>query len=84
MRNDDKRCLLTARQHSGTQCEGNAAVVAEFQLGSFRHLSYSPDIAPSDLCLFVHLKKHVASQKFHKDEEVKNKVIIACAGGIVL
>jgi hypothetical protein len=24
--------------------------------------------------LFLHLKKHLASQKFHKDEEVKNKV----------
>jgi hypothetical protein len=25
--------------------------------------------------LFLHLKKHLASQKFHKDKEVKNKVI---------
>jgi hypothetical protein len=24
--------------------------------------------------LLLHLKKHLASQKFHKDEEVKNKV----------
>jgi len=24
--------------------------------------------------LFLHLKKHLASQKFHEDEEVKNKV----------
>jgi hypothetical protein len=73
--------------------------------------SYSPDIAPSDLSLFVqggsnmtgtcaaclhtnqsrsylnhlvHLKKHVDGQKFHEDEEVKNEVVIACAGGRVL
>jgi hypothetical protein len=25
--------------------------------------------------LFLHLKKHLASQKFHEDEEVKNKVV---------
>jgi len=24
--------------------------------------------------LFLHLKKHLASQKFHEDEEVKNEV----------
>jgi len=36
---------------------------------------HSADLANSDLHLFLHLKKHLASQKFHKDEEVKNKVI---------
>jgi hypothetical protein len=25
--------------------------------------------------LFLHLKKHLTGQKFHEDEEVKNKVI---------
>jgi len=47
-------------------------------------LSHSPDIASSDLLLFLHLKKHVASQKFYENEEVKNEVIVACAGGRVL
>jgi len=28
----------------------------------------------SNFHLFLHLKKHLASQKFHEDEEVKNEV----------
>ena len=38
------------------------------------HLTHSPHLTPSDFHLFLHLKKHLASQKFHEDEEVKNKV----------
>jgi histone-lysine N-methyltransferase SETMAR len=38
------------------------------------HPDQSPDLAPSDFHLFLHLKKHLAGHTFHKDEEVKNKV----------
>jgi histone-lysine N-methyltransferase SETMAR len=38
------------------------------------HRAHSPDLAPSDFHLFLHLKKHLAGQKFHEDEEVKNEV----------
>jgi hypothetical protein len=31
---------------------------------------HSPDFTPTDF----HLKKYLACQKFHEDEEVKNKV----------
>jgi len=47
----------------------------EFQLVVLDHPDQSPDLAHSDLHLFFHLNKHLASQKFHEDEEVKNKVI---------
>jgi hypothetical protein len=36
--------------------------------------AHSPDLAPSDFHLFLHLKKHLAGQTFHVDEEVKNEV----------
>jgi hypothetical protein len=39
------------------------------------HTTHGPDLAPSHFHLFLHLKKHLASQKFHKDEKVKIKVI---------
>jgi len=39
------------------------------------HPDHSPDLAHSHLHLLLHFKKHLASQKFHEDEEVKNKVI---------
>jgi hypothetical protein len=43
------------------------------------HPAHSPDLAPSDFHLFLHLKKHLAGQKFHEEEEVKNEDTAACA-----
>jgi hypothetical protein len=34
------------------------------------HPTHSPDLTPRDFHLLLHLKKHLASQNFHKDEEV--------------
>jgi transposase len=36
--------------------------------------THSPDLAPSDFLLCLHIKKHLACQKFHNDEQVDNKV----------
>jgi histone-lysine N-methyltransferase SETMAR len=38
------------------------------------HPAHSPNLASSDFHLFLHLEKHLAGQKFHEDEEVKNEV----------
>ena len=38
---------------------------------------YSPDLAPSDFHLFLHLKKHLAGKKFDDDDEVQEE---ACSG----
>jgi histone-lysine N-methyltransferase SETMAR len=35
---------------------------------------YSPDLAPSDFHLFLHLKKCLADQRFNNDEDVKRAV----------
>jgi histone-lysine N-methyltransferase SETMAR len=35
---------------------------------------YSPDLAPSDFHLFLHLKKFLAGQRFNNDEDVKRTV----------
>jgi histone-lysine N-methyltransferase SETMAR len=35
---------------------------------------YSPDLAPSDFNLFLHLKKFLAGQRFNNDEDVKRAV----------
>jgi hypothetical protein len=34
----------------------------------FDHPPYSPDLAPSDFHLFLHLKSFLAGQRFHYDE----------------
>jgi len=39
------------------------------------HPPYSPDIAPSDFHLFLHLKKHIAGKKFNDDDEVQKEVM---------
>jgi hypothetical protein len=31
------------------------------------HAAHSPELAPSDFHLFLHLKKHLFGQKFHED-----------------
>ena len=36
---------------------------------------YSPDLAPSDLLLFLHLKKHLAGKKFDDDDVVQEEVM---------
>ena len=33
----------------------------------------SPDLAATDVHLTLHLRKHLAGQKFHEDEEVENE-----------
>ena len=44
------------------------------------HHAQSQDLPPSNIHLFLHLKKHLASQKFH--EVVKNEVTMwLCASG---
>jgi histone-lysine N-methyltransferase SETMAR len=36
---------------------------------------YSPDLAPGDFHLFIHLKKHLAGKKFDNDDEVQEEVM---------
>jgi histone-lysine N-methyltransferase SETMAR len=35
---------------------------------------YSPDLAPSDFHLFLHLQKFLAGQRFNNDEDIKKAV----------
>jgi len=39
------------------------------------HPPYSPELAPSDFHLFLHLKKHLAGKKFDDDDEMKVEVM---------
>jgi hypothetical protein len=46
-----------------------------FRAAVLDHPPYSPDLAPSDLHLFLHLKKHRARKKFDDDEDVQEEVM---------
>jgi histone-lysine N-methyltransferase SETMAR len=39
------------------------------------HPPYSPDLAPSDFYLFLHLKKHLAGRKYDGDDNVQEEVL---------
>ena len=56
--------------HEGYPEMKYAKRVADFQLDVLDHTAHSPELAPGDFHLFLHLKKHLANQIFHEDEEV--------------
>ena len=39
------------------------------------HLPYSPDLAPSDFHLFLHLKKCLTGKRFDNDDELQEAVM---------
>jgi len=39
------------------------------------HPSYSPDLAPSDFHLFLHLKKFLSGKRFDDDDDLKEAVL---------
>jgi len=45
----------------------------------FDHPHYSPDLAPSDFHLFLHLKSFLAGRRLHDDNEVKEAVTTCLA-----
>ena len=67
-------CLLheNARPHSA---HVTTALLEKFKWDILDHPPYSPDLAPRNFQLFLHLKKHLAGKKFDDDDEVQEEVI---------
>ena len=51
------------------------ALLEKFKWDILDHPPYSPDLAPSDFHLFLHLKKHVAGKKLDNNDEVQEEVM---------
>jgi len=49
-------------------------LITTFRWEHFDHHPHSPDLAPSDFHLFLHLKPFLAGQWLHKVSEVKEAV----------
>jgi len=60
-----------ARPHTAA---GTAQMLQQFRWEVFDHPPYSPDLAPSDYHLFMHLKKWLASQSFEDHDRLKTGV----------
>ena len=60
-----------ARLHMAWQ---TTALLQQFRWDTMDHPPYSPDLAPSDYHLFLHMKRFLSGKQFHSDAEVKTTV----------
>jgi len=60
-----------ARPHSAAQTQ---ELITAFKWEQMDHPPYSPDLAPSDYHLFLHLKKFLGGKRFDDDGDLKNAV----------
>jgi len=65
-----------ARPHTAAAMQN---LITTFGWEQFDHPPYSPDLAPSDLHLFLHLKSFLAGWWFHGDSGVKEAVTMCFA-----
>jgi histone-lysine N-methyltransferase SETMAR len=57
-------------------------LITTFGWEQFDHHLYSPDLAPSDFYLFLHLNSFLGGRRFHDDNEVKEAVTTWCASQV--
>jgi hypothetical protein len=57
-------------------CSKKETVLLEkFKWDVLDDLPYSTDLTPNNFCLFLHLKKHGAGEKFDDNDEVQEEVM---------
>ena len=71
---------LVAQNVNGRSQNETYGFCAEFKWDILDHPPYSPDLAPSDFHLFLHLKKHLAGKKFDDDDVVQEEVMTCFKG----
>ena len=69
-------CVIHDNARPHTAATQNLITI--FGWEQFDHPPYSPDLAPSDFHLFLHLKSFLAGRRFH-DNEVKEAVTMCFA-----
>ena len=60
-----------ARPHSAAQTQ---YFITSFKWKKMDHTPYSPDLAPSDFHLFLHLKKFLGVKRLDDDDDLKDAV----------
>ncbi|KFM58918.1 Histone-lysine N-methyltransferase SETMAR, partial [Stegodyphus mimosarum] len=50
------------------------SLIRQFHWEHFNHPPYSPDLAPSDYHLFLHMKRELGGKRFGSDDDTKNAV----------
>ena len=59
------------RPHYAAQTQN---LITSFRWEQMDHPPYSPDLAPSDFHIFLHLKKFLGSKRFDDDDDLKDAV----------
>jgi hypothetical protein len=60
-----------ARPHTAAATQD---LIATFGWKQFDNSPYSPNLATSDFCMFLHLKTFLGGRRFHDDNEVKEAI----------
>ena len=75
---DDRTCTMrhfllhdNARPHSAAQTQD---LITSFKWERMDHTPYSPDLAPGDFHLFLHLKKFLGGKRFDDDDDLNDAV----------
>jgi histone-lysine N-methyltransferase SETMAR len=68
------RGVVMLRDCPLTHCRRNTDLIATFGWEQFDHSPFTPDLAPSDCHVFLHLKNFLGGRRFHDDSEVKEDV----------
>ena len=70
---DERKCTMkhfllhdNVRPHSAAQTQD---LITSFKWEKMDHPPYSPDLAPSDFHLFLHLKKLLGDKRFDDDDD---------------
>jgi Transposase. len=66
--------LLHDNIHSHA-ANGTQDLITSFGWEQFDHLPYSPDLAPSDYYMFLHLKNHLGGHCHDDDDSIKTTVL---------
>jgi len=68
------RGVVMVHDNSRPHTAATQNLITTFGWEQFDHPPYSPDLAPNDFHLFLHLKSFLAGRRFHDDDEVKEAV----------
>jgi len=68
-------CKLGAQNVNGRLQNVTTAPLEKFKWDILDHPPYTPDLAPSDFHLFLHLKQRLAGKKFDEVDEVQEEVM---------
>ena len=66
-------CQLFKEDRTSVHDEEKKQVRKEFKWEIFKHAPYSPNLAPSDQQVFLHLKKFLTGQSVGNDREIRDK-----------